>query len=259
MDATPRYASSVMRHDEARRNLLGIGVYSRRDAATLLRVRLRKLNRWVHGYRYTSSGGRYGWVPPVVPPELGGDEEEALSFRDLIELLFVAGFRRQGLSLQYVRKAAGIAAEKYQSRHPFCLRRFSTDGRRIFATLEEERVEDLPGERKKRVEEVVSGQLVFRRVVEQYLRQLEYDVETGETIRWWPMGRETSVALDPTRAFGEPIDVVTGVPTSSIYRAYRAEGEGRAARLRISEWFEAPLPNVDAAIEFEERFRAAAV
>lgn len=240
-------------------DLLGLGVYSRRDAAALLRVKLRKLNRWVHGYRYTSSGGRSGWVPPLVPPELGGDEEEALSFRDLIELLFVAGFRRQGLSLQYVRKAAGIAAEKYQSRHPFCLRRFSTDGRHIFATLEEERVEGLAGERKKRVEEVVSGQFVFRRVIEQYLRQLEYDVETGETIRWWPMGRDAPVALDPTRAFGEPIDSLTGVPTSSIYRAFQAEGGGWEAKLRAADWFDVPLTSVNAAIKFEDRFRATAV
>jgi len=67
--------------------------------------------------------------------------------------------------------------------------------------------------------------------------------------RWWPMGQETPVVIDPARAFGQPILSDAGIPTSTLADAVAAEGSvATVARL-----FRVAPRSVRAALRFEQR------
>jgi uncharacterized protein (DUF433 family) len=80
---------------------------------------------------------------------------------------------------------------------------------------------------------------------------LEYS-EFDDLVRWWPLGKERRVLVDPRRSFGHPI-VQEGVPTAILARSYRAEGSAAA----VARWFEVTEESVADALDFE-RSRAAA-
>ncbi len=219
----------------------GTGLYPISDAARLLHMKPGKLRNWVREYEYTSRGQTYAHHS-LVKRQFEADEQ-LLTFLELMELQFVKLFRSEGVSMQTIRKAAEIAAEKFDTDYPFAVQRFDTDGRSIFATLKAAQKNTTV------IEELKHGQLVFKEIVRPFFRKLEYD---GQNIarRYWPMEQKGRIVLDPERHFGKPIDAETGVPTIAIYQAISA-GDGQNAQA-VAKWFDIPIKAVNAAIRFEQ-------
>jgi uncharacterized protein (DUF433 family) len=219
---------------------LGKGVYSKREASRLLRVPVDKVDRWLLGKTTVRRGVTGGLKPVVVAKIEQLDDRVTLTFTDLIELLFVRGFRETGLSLQYIRAAAEKAADLFKTSHPFALKQFATDGRRIFSTLE---VDD--GDR--RIMDLLRDQLIIPSVMDRYLTQLDYDLGSGSAIRWWPRGKQGMVRIDPRVSFGAPT-VPSGVPTETLHKAFLANGQDPSV---VASWYEVPEADVRAAVDYE--------
>jgi uncharacterized protein (DUF433 family) len=182
---------------------------------------------------------------PLWTPELPAlDHARALSFRDLVEVQFVHRFRQEGLSLQSIRKTIGVAARLLQESYPLSSVKFKTDGRTILAQVIE------PGERGY-VFDLATGQYLFEFILDYLYDALEYS-EFDDLVRWWPLGKERRVVIDPRRSFGRPI-VEEGVPTAILAGSFRAEGSVAA----VARWFEVPERSVEDALDFE-RSRTAA-
>ena len=78
-------------------SLLGVGLYTFADAAPLLNVPRRTLRGWAEGYASGSA--------PLLPDGPHTDTgDRLLTFADLIELKFVALFRREGVTLPTIRR-----------------------------------------------------------------------------------------------------------------------------------------------------------
>ncbi len=212
--------------------LVGQGLYTPRDAARLSRIPVARLNHWI--------GERKG-IPPVIHRRL--KRERLLTFQELMEIQFIELFRREGLSLQSIRKAAEKAAAKFGSEYPFSIKRFDTDGKEIFATLIDEEHDRVI------VEELRRGQLVFEPIIRPFFRKLDFRGQRTVE-RYWPCDRDGRVVLDPSRHFGQPIDAETGVATRSI-RLALAAGGGQEAHV-VAEWLNIPLEAVKAAASFEQ-------
>ena len=220
---------------------IGTGLYPIPEAARLLHMDSRKLRSWIREYEYTSKGHSY--THHALIKRSFGEEGQLLSFLELMELQFVKLFRSQGVSMQMIRKAAEIAAERFDTDYPFAVQRFDTDGRGIFATLK-------AGEDDKIViEELDHGQYVFTSIVRPFFRKLDYDGQE-EALRYWPLEKKGRVVLDPERQFGKPIDSTTGIPTSTIYKAICAGG-GQDPKA-VAKWFDIPISAVNAATRFEK-------
>jgi uncharacterized protein (DUF433 family) len=67
--------------------------------------------------------------------------------------------------------------------------------------------------------------------------------------RWWPMGQQGTVVIDPTRSFGQPIVSDGGVPTTVLADAVEAEG----SIAKVALLFRLPQYSVRAALRFEKR------
>lgn len=223
----------------------GIGIYSIPEAAHLLRTNKSRVRRWLLGYRFPTKSGPVGESPPIFAPQLPVlDKHWAIGFLDLVELLFIKAFRDEGVSLPTIRRAAKEASRRWHTSHPFCLKRFATDGKNIFATFRDETGEDV-------LLELTRSQYCFRSFLRPYLRQLEYD-NLGGVDRWWPLGKAKPVCIDPQVSFGKPIVHPYGVPTETIYQAV----EVNRSEMEVAEWYDLPVSVIRAAVEFEKTLAA---
>lgn len=225
---------------------VGVGLYSYPEAARITGIPAAKLRRWVSQYRRRGVRGETVSIPVIHRhfPE----DTHVLTFLELVELLFVNLFRSGGVPMGVIREAADEASRTFDTSYPLAVRRFDTDGRRIFATLSsrsrDERI----------LIELGKGQAVFETVVRPFFRRLEYRGE-GEALRYWPLERQGRVVLDPRRAFGQPIDSETGVPTRVLYNAVNAGG---GQSLDAVAWFYGiPVEAVQAAVVYEQSLQAA--
>lgn len=238
-----RPATSAVPVDETQ--ALGVGVYTVGEAARLIRMPVRTINRWLGGYTF-KSGGRLTRMPPLWTPELPANDDDGLElgFRDLIELRFVQAFVSEKVDLGIIRRCLERAREIVRDHRPFSTRRFRTDGRTIF-------VDVLKADGASEMLDLRQGQYVIKSVLERTFRDL--DLEDGVVTRWRPFGGKRSIIIDPHRAFGQPIAAVSGVPTIALSDAVKAEGSVE----RVARIYEISASAVRDAVRFEEQLQAA--
>jgi len=223
-------------------SLIGKGIYPVPDAARLSKVSPRRIRYWIEGRDSESTAS-------VRPSGLWAGQHEAvgnkivLGFLDLQEVRFVDAFLKQGVSWPFLRRAHEMARNRYETDHPFCTLQFVTDGKHIFEILRESGQAQL--------EEIVHGQRVFPGVVKPFVRDLEFS-QDDRIARWWALGINRRVVLDPARQFGQPIVAQAGVPTEVLFLAVKSG----TSEDEVARWYEVSRKDVEDAVEFEKRLAA---
>jgi len=228
-------------------NCVQVGIYSLAEAERLTSVRRARIRRWIKGYDFKSKGLTHRsaavWSKEIEPI----DGIIALGFRDLIEIRFVDAFLKAGVSWRTMRLAHQAAQDELGTSHPFCSNRFVTDGRAIFQKQAEEESDAV-------LINLTNRQQEFARIVGQFLKELEFDSDDS-LVRWWPMGRDRKVVVDPQRQFGQPITVQAGVSTQILARSVSANaGEIET----VAQWYEVDQQEVRDAVAFELKLAKAA-
>ncbi len=219
--------------------LIGIGLYTPAEAQRLLGVPSSKISRWLRGHRIRERD-----YPPLWTPQVDTDDGRlCLGFRDLMEVRVAAEFIRSGISPQRVRAAIILAREIIGQDRPLSTKRFRTDGRNIFLQVLET---DEKGEERDGLIDLFRRQYAFREIMAPLLKPIDFD-DQGAPALWWPRGRQVGIVVDPQRAFGQPIDNDSCVPTAVLAAAARVEGASTAARL-----YGARPSAVEAAVAFED-------
>ena len=239
---------------------LGLGLYPLPEAARLAQLDLRAARRWAQGYAYRYNGGTRSssGVFPLTLGQMGQTRD--LTFVEMLTLRLVRAFRGAGLGLPTIRRVAERAAKDYGQANPFVNRRFRSDGRKIFLEMSTQPSANdrlIPaGERQ--LIEVLTGQHALIEVIDPSLfANLEWEGDAAS--RWWPMGKDSAVVLDPKVSFGAPRIVDTGIPTSAVASAVQAEGGGSDAIAAVADWHGIDAAQVQDALRFEtEWLRSAA-
>ena len=225
------------------RQLLGVGLYGVAEAGRLTNMPSRRVRRWLAGYTYTSRG-RSRRSPPVWRRQLedrGADM--TLGFLDLMEIRFVNAFRTRGVSWKTIRTASLRASEVLRTTHPFCTHEFLTNGREIFLEL-------MLSDEERGLLELSKGQHVFREFLLPYLHNV--DIVDQVPRRWWPMGKDHRVVLDPARRLGKPIVSKEGVRTLVLSEAFAVEKSFDT----VAAWYEVEPASVREAVRYEESISA---
>lgn len=136
------------------------------------------------------------------------------------------------------------ARQEFRTSHPFTLKRFEHDGRTI--------IERLRADGEERLVDRYTTQQLMRAVMLPLVRKLRYEDLTEEACRYYPLGPDRGVVLDPRRSFGEATTVRRGVPTRVLLDAIEA-GESRPA---VERWYRVDREELDAALEYERALRA---
>lgn len=212
--------------------IFGQGIYTPKQAARLIEGKSADVQRWTRGS---------GTTEPLWESYFQYlDDAAELSFIDLIEVRVVNFLRRHGISLQQIRFAMGDAKVRFGKERPLSTLEFKTDGAEILVKSLEN-PEHLVSLSPKRL-----GQTSFRRIIEQSLKDVEY--ENNEIARWRPSFAQ-GIIIDPTRKFGEPILDEFGVSTAQIYREFNY-GQDVS---EIASYYEIPQKCVKTAISYEAR------
>ena len=220
--------------------------YAVAEAGRLVGLTAGRVSRWLRGYEYS-----YGDAVPGQPPVLqgSGTESSYASFLDLVDLLFVKRFLDHGLSLQKVRRALDEARQVLGTNH-FARQTFFTDGGSIFLRLQKEAHK---GRGEAILELMSGGQWVIAPVIRELARQIEFGSPEGLASRWYPLGRNRPVVLDPMVSFGAPSIAGRGVKTINIHDLYVAEDE----RLEpVRAWWGLTDAEIQAAVGFERQLAA---
>lgn len=226
-------------------SLLGVGIYTVPEAAQLTKIPADSIKRWLWGYRSRSKNGLVSVRSPLWNPQIPViDHSRALGFRDLVEIQFVAHFKKSGISLQSIRKTIGRATEMVEQSYPLSSTKFKTDGKRILADVLDEQERRL-------VFDLYTGQLLLSFMWDRLYDALEYS-EYDELLRWWPLGKNRRVLIDPRRSFGRPI-TPEGVPTFVLAGSLGAEKSIE----NVAHWYKVNPDSVRYADEYERALRAA--
>ena len=220
------------------------GIYSLSEAAKLTGVSTSRIRRWLKGYDFRKGKSVHHsnsiWEGQLKPLE----NKISLGFLDLIEIRFVEAFLAAGVSWKTMRLAHNRARKQIGSEHPFCSNQFVTDGRKILLQQANESSDQA-------LIDIITNQQEFRRIVEPFLKELEF-AKDNQLARWWPLGKERAVVLDPVRNFGQPTAASSGIPTQVLARSLKANTSIEA----VARWYEVQPDEVRDAVEFERRLAA---
>jgi len=223
--------------DIMRRGYMDMGLYTITEAARLIDIPDARLRRWI-------VGDPHGAETPLITNEIGRIHGLiCLSFINLIEALFISRFVAYGVHVRSIRLMAEEAANFLNTPHPFATDiLFKTDGQRICAEVEEQTGDP-------RLYDLKRHNWALEPIWGRELRGAISYAESGIARRWYPRPQEAKhVVLNPVAAFGQPVFDDTGIPTTAIYDAYKAEDKNEKL---VAKWFEIPLTRVREAVRFE--------
>ena len=218
----------------------GKGIYTLSTAAKILKMNPQKMRRWINGYTYHKNM-KCRSMKPLFETEFKYDVNDIIiSFLDLTELLFINTFIGYGISIQKIRKAAVAASKLLNTSHPFAIRKMFTDGKSIFAEIAEETNDTS-------LLDLIKRQYQFAKIIESTLfKCIDFDKENYAE-KWWPLGKNKDIVLDPSRNMGQPILNKYNVKTELIYDLYKTNHTIN----EISEWYELDEKAINVAINFE--------
>lgn len=173
---------------------LDLPAYPIRDAAKYAGIPTRTVGYWHRGALNR---------PPALP---GHEAGRPLSYYELIEVAFVATFRKVGLSLQKIRRARAYAARALNSEYPFAQYAWKTEGFHLMLEMRELEEEAEVG---KLVAADLVGQVGWEGVVAERFEQFDYQHDIA--LVWHLANRNIPISIDPRVSFGAP--AVQGVPT----------------------------------------------
>jgi uncharacterized protein (DUF433 family) len=185
-------------------------LYSFAEADRIAGVTRDTSRRWLKGYSFWYEDERRE-MPPVTPAT---GTKEAVNFVDLMEVATIGKLIEKGFSLKRIRKINATARFYLRRSRPLVTETFKVRGRDIF-------IEDGFGILINVGHE--AGMQAWDEVLDPFLDTVEYE---GEVVRrWWPLGKDVAVLVDPDYGFGLPVIEGTGVRTEIIAERYRA-GDG---------------------------------
>jgi uncharacterized protein (DUF433 family) len=191
----------------AERNRVSRPLYSYADADYLAHVTRGTSKRWIEGYQYWDKHGERVVQPPITP---GTDGHGAISFIDLVEIAAIGRLRSVSFSLKSIRRIVSNCQELLHVSRPLTTLKFKTDGREIFVDQG-----DVLLEVEKR-----KGQRAWSDFLEPFLEELDYGPEFAR--RWWPLGKDKPIIVDPDYGHGFPVIKNSGVRTEIILERFQA-------------------------------------
>ena len=188
--------------------VLGVGLYSAREAALYARVRPQLMARWLFG-------GASGEA--VIDRQLKS-EDRIITFLDFVQAMAVRAVRiERKVPLQKIRQAIQNAEQKYGVSRPFA-RKHKTflNGDEIVIKINDDELVEVTGRH--------AHNRVIKEVAELYMIDVGFDPD-GIASRYTPLQQgEIAVTMNPAIRFGEPVLMSCGYTAKALWEAFKVEG-----------------------------------
>lgn len=215
---------------------LGKGLYTIPEVAIILHLPQAKVHRWLREYyegqlskKYKT---KYSWSVK---------DHKMVNFLTMIEFYVFYKLREQQISTGKILTAHAHLAGFLDTPHPFASHQLLISGSDILYNQAEEIW----------VKANVTNQIVFTDMLEAFAIKIDFS-ETNLAQRYWPMGRNHAVVVDPQHQFGQPVLRGTNINTATIFALYES-GEKVST---IGELYELSDAEIWDAIAFSNRSAA---
>ena len=215
-------------------------LYSCTEAARLLQIHPETLRRWLEGS--TRAGVEY---PPVLREEPTGSD--VVSWAEFVEAGFLRGYRERRVPLQKMRPFIDKARTQFEVAYPLAAIKPMIDNRKLVYTLQKESGLDP----RLYLVDAEDEQIRWAEPVLEFLDKVEFD-PMGVVSRFFPMGTEVPVVIDPEVSFGVP--QIRGIRTELVAESVAA---GEPFDVAARSW-DLDLSEVEAALSWERSIAAAA-
>jgi uncharacterized protein (DUF433 family) len=216
------------------RALVDRPLYSYGESDYLAQVTPGTSKRWLDGYQYWRPSGERVAQPPVTP---GSRPDGGVTFLDLMEITAIGLLKQAGFSLPRIRDIVSNCQDILGLQRPLVTVQFKTDGREIFVDQGAALLE--VGRRK--------GQQAWNEFLAPFLEEIDYEHELAR--RWYPLGRDKLVVIDPAYGHGLPVVRDTGVRTEIVFERFQV---GESIR-EIAGDFNIQPDEVEQALQLESR------
>ena len=184
---------------------LGTGIYTMPDVAAILGLPQAKVRRWLHEYW----NAHFGKTDQIAFSD-GTGRELVTNFHTLIEFFTFYQLRAKGVTVQRIVKAHKVLEELYKTAYPFATSNILTDGKNVLFT----------GEVGNIIHADETLQITIKEVLEPFCKKIEFD-HSHLAKRFYPLGREHDIIIDPRRQFGQPVIGNTNILTETVFNLYR--------------------------------------
>ncbi|HKJ30901.1 MAG TPA: DUF433 domain-containing protein [Balneolales bacterium] len=184
---------------------LGKGIYTIPDAAVILNLPKEKVRRWVKKYwemEFLHNNHYYTW---------GTGRERAINFFTLMEIITVHSLREIGVSFPTIKQAHEGLAKILETEYPFAHARLMSDGSKIFYEYD-----------KSLLQLDKKQQFSFKKLVEPYCKKIDFHTRTLMAERFWPLGKNHNVVVDPHHGLGQPVISGTNISVFTIINLIKA-------------------------------------
>lgn len=213
---------------------IGEGLYTTSDVV-MFEVCPSKVNRWLTNY----------WKPGGSPqPYILDKRSKVFGFHAFIELYTIAKLREMGVSFRRIYQARSVLVREFKTVYPFALGALLSDGKTVLVEVNSSTLLNLNKH----------GQYELTDVLRDFCRKIDFGKEDNLAERFWPLGKDAAIVVDPRISFGRPCINGTGVQADVIYNLHRA-GEKKSVILDGYRITEAQYSD---ALSFAAKYRAAA-
>jgi uncharacterized protein (DUF433 family) len=183
-------------------------MYSFTEVAHLAHVSIGTVRNWLLGY--TTTQGR---IEPLF--KIHQQEEKVCSFLELIEIVVASNFRKaEHKPFRTVRLAYDNARRIYNLDYPFASIELKAIGGHIVHIMR------IPEASLQAIDQ--PEQYTIPGLVQQILtEQIEYEYDLAS--RWYPVGKNVPIVVDPRISAGLPVIKGRGITVEAIYKRFKAE------------------------------------
>lgn len=212
---------------------IGNGIYTMPDLVSILDLEYHKVHRLLNDYwdkRFAKEfSNKYSW-------EVGNSR--AVSFHTLIEFYIFYQLKESGVSTQLILKAHQELASIFHTPFPFAnaeiLDGINCFGKKIVFEIQKDEIIDLD-----------STKQLNLKFIKSFMHKLDFD-KNNLAQRLYPLGKNSSIIVDPKHQFGQPTISGTNLFPETIFNLYRK----KESKKFIALSYDITIKQVTDAIEY---------
>lgn len=210
-------------------SVIGSGIYTIPDVAHILQLPQSKVRRWMREY----------WGSELEAKHKhnyynGSGKDRTTNFNTLIEFYVFYQLRELKFGTKRILQAHSKIAKNKNTPYPFANAEILTDPKDIFFAIDEDILVNTK-----------TDQTVYKKLIKDFCKKIEFS-DDKIAARFFPIGKEKSIVVDPDHQFGQPIITGTNILAENIFSMYES-GETES---RIGKLFDLTLNEVNDAISF---------
>jgi len=182
-------------------------LYTIQEAARLAHVSHITVRRWLFGYQTKET---------EFSPVLGNQEKAPLvSFLTLIEILVASNFRENSVPFARIRSAHDFAQQQWGISAPFASIKLEPLGGHILHRFDEE----TPGKSLAALDTKLQQWTLPGFIIDR-IRTFDYELDLVS--RWYPLGKNIPIVVDPRISAGLPTIFERRVTINTIHNRFKA-------------------------------------